>query len=178
MFFKNLCVLVLWTKVPSAFKGLKDWRNNRVHNFKTTFNQDSMVQWQHCRPECWEAWDPEFNSRPGRVGVRFLYKLGQPPKTFISYSLLSVAQLLGEITLKSFLFISYHRSCYLCCLHIQKSSPSYMSEPPLKKGVANPYKNKKTTFNQLYDYVSFSERWSYRDKRKQLASQRRKTRRL
>ena len=96
--------------------------------------KDSMVQWQDCRPECWEAFGPEFNPRPRRVGVRFLYKLGQPPKTFISYSLLSVAQLLGEITLKSFIFISYHRSCYLCRLHVQKSSPSYMSEPPLKKG--------------------------------------------
>ena len=26
---------------------------------------DSMVQWQDCRPECWEAWGPEFNLRPG-----------------------------------------------------------------------------------------------------------------
>ena len=76
----------------------------------------------------------DFNPRPGRVGVRFLNKLGQPPKPFISYSLLSVALLLGEITLKSFIFISYHRSCYLWHLHIQKSSPSYMSKPPLKKG--------------------------------------------
>ena len=95
---------------------------------------DSMIQWQDCRPECWEAWGPEFNPRPGRVGVRFLYKLGQPPKTLISCSLLSVAQLLGDITLKSFIFISCHRSCYLCRLHIYKSSPSKMSEPPLKKG--------------------------------------------
>ena len=39
----------------------------------------------------WEALGPGFNPRPGRVGVQFLYKLGQPPKTFISYSLLSVA---------------------------------------------------------------------------------------
>ena len=39
----------------------------------------------------------------------------------MSYSLLSVAQFLGEFTLKS--FISYHHSCYLCSLHIQKSSP-------------------------------------------------------
>ena len=54
---------------------------------------DSMAQWQDCRSECWEAWGPEFNPRPGRVGVRFLYKLGQPPKIFISYSLLYVAQI-------------------------------------------------------------------------------------
>ena len=101
-----------------------------------------MVQWQDSRPECWEARGTEFNPRPGRVGVRFLYKLGQPPKTFISYSLMSVAQLLGEITLKSFIFISYHRSLYLCRLHLQKSSPSYMSEPSLKKG-GNPLKKKK-----------------------------------
>ena len=101
-----------------------------------------MVQWQHCRPECWEAWGPEFNPRLGRVGFRFLYKLGQPPKTFISYSLLSVAQLLREITLKSFIFISYHRSCYLCRLHIQKSSPSYVWAT-LKKGWRNLLKKKK-----------------------------------
>ena len=90
---------------------------------------DSMAQWQDCRPECWEAWGPEFNPRPGRVGVRFLYKLGQPPKTFISYSLLSVAQY-GEITLKSFIssFMLSVSSAYT------KSSPSYVSEPRLKKG--------------------------------------------
>ena len=104
-----------------------------------TNRPDSMVQWQDCGPECWESWGPEFNHRPGRVGVRYLYKLGQPPKTFISYSLLSVAQLLGEVTLKSFIFISYNYSCYLCRLHIQKGSPSYMSEPPLKKG-GEPFK--------------------------------------
>ena len=57
-----------------------------------------------------------------QVGVRFLYKLEQPPNTFISYSSLSVAQLLVEITLKSFIFISYHGSCYLCRLHIQKKA--------------------------------------------------------
>ena len=35
---------------------------------------------------------PGPGPKPGRVGVRFLYKLAQPPKTFISYSLLSVAR--------------------------------------------------------------------------------------
>ena len=30
---------------------------------------DSMAQWQDCRSECWEAWGPEFNPRPGRVGA-------------------------------------------------------------------------------------------------------------
>ena len=106
---------------------------------------DSMAQWQECRPECWEAWGPEFNPRPGRVWVRVLYKLGQPPKTFTSYSSMSVAQLFGEITLKSFIFISYHRSGYLCRLHIYihiKRSPSDMSEPPLKKG-GEPFIKKK-----------------------------------
>ena len=29
-----------------------------------------MAQWQDCRPECWEAWGPEFNPWPGQVGVR------------------------------------------------------------------------------------------------------------
>ena len=33
---------------------------------------DSMVQWQDCRPECWEAWVPEFNPRQGLVGVWFM----------------------------------------------------------------------------------------------------------
>ena len=31
------------------------------------FQPDSMVQWQDCQPDCWEAWGPEFNPRP--VGV-------------------------------------------------------------------------------------------------------------
>ena len=84
--------------------------NEKVDRFK---RPDSMAQWQDCRPECWEAWGSVFNPRPGQVGVRFLYKLGQPPKTFISYSLLSVAQLQGVIPLKSFIFISFHHSCYL-----------------------------------------------------------------
>ena len=103
-----------------------------------------MAQWQDFR----EALCPEFNPRPGRVGVQFLYKLGQPPKTFISYSLLSVAQSKGEIILMSFLFILYHRSCYLCRLHIHKSSPSYKFVPTLKKGVANPLKKIKKTNKQ------------------------------
>ena len=35
---------------------------------------------------------------------------------------------------------SYHHPRYLCCLHIQKSSYSYMSVPPLKKkNIKNPY---------------------------------------
>ena len=68
----------------------------------------------------WEAWGPEFNPKPERGEMRFLYKLGQPPKTSISYSSLSVPQSEGEITLKSFIFISYHRSCYLCRLYIQR----------------------------------------------------------
>ena len=131
-----------------------------LHNIMSThrviFEQDqhmrpdSVEQWHDSRPECWwEARGPEFYPRPGRVGVRFLYEMGQPPKTFISYSLLSAAQLLGEITLKSFIFISCHRSCYLCRLHILKSSPSYMSEPPLKKG-GNPFfKEKKIKKKRL-----------------------------
>ena len=43
-----------------------------------------------------------------------------------------VCRPMGEITLKSFIFISYYCPCYLCRLHIQKSSPSFMSEPPFE----------------------------------------------
>ena len=71
------------------------------------------------------------------------------------YSLLSVAQLLGEITLKSFIFISYHRSCYLCRLHKQKNSPSYMSEPPLKRRVANPFLKKLKKKKKVFPYREF-----------------------
>ena len=49
-------------------------------------------------------------------------------KTFILYSLMSVTQLYGGITLMSLMFISYHCSCYLLHLHIQKSSP-FIFEP-------------------------------------------------
>ena len=93
---------------------------------------DSMAQWQDCWPECWEAWGPEFKPRLGREGVRFLYKLGQSPKTFIYYSLLPVAQIEGVIILESFIFISFHNSCCVVC--IKKMLSFYMSEPPLKKG--------------------------------------------
>ena len=59
--------------------------------------------------------------------------------TFISYSLLSVGQLQGEITFQrvtySFHFI-IHAICVVC-IYIRKSPPSflasYMSEPPFKK---------------------------------------------
>ena len=79
-----------------------DITHNLGHSRGSTFNgtlayvttiiclPDSSVQWQDCRPEYWEAWGPEFNPRQGLVGVQFLFKLGQPLKTFISYSLLSV----------------------------------------------------------------------------------------
>ena len=30
---------------------------------------NTMAQWQDCRSGRWEAWGPEFNPRPGRVGV-------------------------------------------------------------------------------------------------------------
>ena len=113
----------------------------------------SLAQWQDCRAECWEAWGPVLNPRQGRVGVRFLYKLGQLLKTFISYSLLSVARLQGEITLKSFTFISYHRSCYLCCLHIQNSSPSYISATPPLKGWRTHQKQKR------YEMKNQSDAW-------------------
>ena len=73
-------------------------------------------------------------SGPGRAGVWFLYELRQTPKSFTLYYLLSVPKLEREITMKSFIFISYHCSCYLHHLHIQKSSP-YMSGPSFKKRV-------------------------------------------
>ena len=121
------------TRVKLPYK--KDqtqWHKTRLNGTRP----DSMAQWQDCQPECWEAWGPEFNPRPGRVGVRFLflYKLGQPLKTFISYSLLSVAQI-GRDYFEEF-YIHFISSFMLSVLsaYTKKSSPSYMSEPPLKKG--------------------------------------------
>ena len=40
-------------------------------------------------------------------------------------------------TLRSFIFSSCHRLCYLCRLHLQKSS-SYMTESPFEKRRENP----------------------------------------
>ena len=42
--------------------------------------------------------------------------------------------------MKNFIFNLYHRSCYLCRLHIQNSSPSYLSEPPYKRGSGESFK--------------------------------------
>ena len=101
---------------------------------------------------------PELNSMQGLLGVWFLYRLGKSPKSFISYSLSSVGQIIGEITLKNIIHILYHRSCYLCCLHIQNKLSFYTSEPPLK-GVANPLKIK----NEIKSFLVGTEckGWSY-----------------
>ena len=48
-----------------------------------------------------------------------------------------------KITLKIFIFISYHRSFYLCRLHIQKALLLICLSHPLKKGMANPLLKKK-----------------------------------
>ena len=44
-------------------------RNGEVTKFHTLNGPDPMAQWQDCLPGCWEGWGPEFNPRPGRVGV-------------------------------------------------------------------------------------------------------------
>ena len=137
LFVNCVFVFICWDQSSKIGKGMRLFYNTSADGFlllswfyENIIHNDSMVQWQDCWPECWEAWGPEFNPRPGRVGVRFLYKLGQPAKTFISYSLLSVAQLLEEITLKSIICISYYRSRYLCRLHMQKALlPSCLSHP-------------------------------------------------
>ena len=69
-------------------------RDASVHNIDVRFNGVNIPGKLGVRnPECWEAWGLEFNPIPGRVGVQFLYRLGQSPKTFISCSLLSIHQL-------------------------------------------------------------------------------------
>ena len=93
-----------------------------------------MAQWQNCWRECWEAWGPEFNAMPGRVGVRFLNKLGQPPKTYTSYSLLTVTHLQGVVTLSvsyAFDFI-IHAICVVCIY--KKALLLICLSQPLKKG--------------------------------------------
>ena len=67
----------------------------------------------------------------GRVGVRFLYELGQPPKTFISYSLLYVNRVWGENTLMSFMFILCH-AISVVCINKEALILVHLSEP-LKK---------------------------------------------
>ena len=74
-----------------------------------------------------EVWGPVFNPMPGQLGVQFLFRRGQSPETLHFLLFLSIAQTLGEITLKSFLHISYHH------MHMQKSSPSICLSS-LKKG--------------------------------------------
>ena len=130
-----------------------------------------MALWQDCQPECWEAWSPDFNPRPAQIGVQFLLNLGQPPKTFISYAILSVAKLKGVITLKSFIFIHFiiYATCLVCvCIKL----PSYMSEPPSKKGVANSFKKGQNlgitvlfcfTWPRFNSYFEFC--WNLIDKR-------------
>ena len=96
---------------------------------------DSMAQWQDCLLEF------RVQSK-GEYGVQFTYEPGQPPKTFISCSLLSVALLQGEITLKSQIhFITSFISC-LVRLYVQKDLLICLSHP--LKSVANLYK--KVTF--------------------------------
>ena len=130
---------------------------------------DAMAQWQDCRPEYREAWGPEFNPRLGLAGVRFLYKLGQPSKTFISFSLLSVAQwerLLWRV-LYSF-HISVHAICFVCIY--RKLFSFYIWATLYKwKGVANPLKKnflkmntaEDLTFNFAhYSYIPCHPKWS------------------
>ena len=64
------------------------------------------------------AWGPEFNQMPGLIGVRFFYKLHQPQRTFNSCSSSSnCLKKKKKITLKRFIFILYHSSCY-CVIKI------------------------------------------------------------
>ena len=91
-----------------------------------------MGQWQDCWPECWEAWGQSSISGRGEEGFDSSINWGNHRKTFISYSLLSVAQIEDD----------YFEECHIHFISLfmlsvsfayTKSSPSYMSEPPLKK---------------------------------------------
>ena len=69
------------------------------------------------------------------VGIRFLYKLGQPPKTSLTYSLLSAAQwgrLLWGVPYSFHIIV--HAICVVC---IYKSTSSSMYEPAFEKGWRN-----------------------------------------
>ena len=88
----------------------------------THASQHSDLQDWRC--EYWGAWGPEFNPRPGPVGIQFLYKLGQPPKT-ISYFYCHPN--IGRDYFEEF-HIYLKLSFMLCVLSAYaKSSPSYVS---------------------------------------------------
>ena len=55
----DVCVCVLLTPVREGDNLSLD------HIIDPLPLPDSVVQWQDCRPECWEAWGPEFNPRRG-----------------------------------------------------------------------------------------------------------------
>ena len=81
-----------------------------------------MAQWQDCGLSAGRH-GVQSSIQAGRVGVRFLYKLGQPPKTFISYSLLSVAQIgrdYFEVFHYSILIIVH--AIYVVCIYTKKLS--------------------------------------------------------
>ena len=82
---KNILVYCYYCKYPNYLTCLRRIKMPLHIHVCEIWNLDI----KDCRPECWEAWGPEFNLRPGRV----LYKLWQPPKSFIFYSLLSASQL-------------------------------------------------------------------------------------
>ena len=73
------------------------------------------------------------------------------PSFLTLYCLLPIYR--ERLILKSFIIISYHRSCYLYRLHIQKSSP-FISEPPFKKGLQtlniNIKKCQRNKYNDLH----------------------------
>ena len=106
MVFKNLCIIVLRTKVASALEGL---RKQRLHSAEPSAYYASHLN------SLRSAWVWGFSllagvgcrvqSHAGLVGIAVLYRLEQSPKTSLTYSLSSVAQLKGEITLKSFIYI-------------------------------------------------------------------------
>ena len=43
--------------------------NNSEDYYVSYLARLTVAQCQDCQPECWEAWGPEFNPRPWRVGI-------------------------------------------------------------------------------------------------------------
>ena len=112
-----------------------------------------MEQWQHCRPQCLEAWDT-FGRWQEVIKTDLGMKVASSSEKSLPFLLQTTYDTNTEkfnprlgasrssIPLETgattenlhFLLFIYHHSCYWCRLHIQKSSHSYMSVPPLKKG--------------------------------------------
>ena len=83
IFFQCISYMWVWDivftiGVGDHFLGVFTTRSFNEH-VNTSFKYskpDSMEQCQDFQPGCWEALGPDSNPMSGRVGFRYLYKLG------------------------------------------------------------------------------------------------------